>query len=146
MNAPVAPSPDDELCREAPGLSTGILVGDGKAGAGGVAVTTGVGVGVTKRGSGSGATFIGGTEGSGCGDGGITGVGACGLNVGCAGGISLKIDVKLDSEEFGGAGVAGADGLACPNSAVNSPTFFFGGSMDCDDKLGISELSPRNGP
>lgn len=47
---------------------------------------------------------------------------------------------------------AGADdiccgGAACPNSAVNSPTFLRGGSIGSEAKPGTSAgLSPRNGP
>lgn len=59
--------------------------------------------------------------------------GVGGLNVGCAGGMSLKIDVKLDAAALGGVGDDAAGDDAWPNRAVNSPTFFFGGSIDCDE-------------
>jgi hypothetical protein len=47
--------------------------------------------------------------------------------------MSLNIDVKLDPGALGGAGDAGVLGVAPPNTAVNSPTFFFGGSIGCDE-------------
>ena len=112
MNAPVAPSPGNELCRGGAGLSAGIPGDGGMAGVGEVEVTTGAGAGATKTGSGSGATFIDGTEPPGAGEGGMTGpcIGGGALKVGCAGAMSLKIDVKLGSAAFTGAGDAGAVG------------------------------------
>jgi hypothetical protein len=57
--------------------------------------------------------------------------------------MSLKIDVKLPSDALEDAGEAGAGVVVRPNSAVNSPTFFFGGSIGWEEKDGISAgLSP----
>jgi hypothetical protein len=47
--------------------------------------------------------------------------------------MSLNIDVKLDPGALGGACDVGGLGVAPPNRAVNSPTFFFGGSIGCDE-------------
>jgi hypothetical protein len=47
--------------------------------------------------------------------------------------MSSKIDVKLDPGALGGAGDTGGLGVAPPNTAVNSPTFFFGGSIGWDE-------------
>lgn len=72
--------------------------------------------------------------------------GAGGLNVDGLP-MSLNIDVKLGSDEFADVGFAALEGVACPNSAVNSPTVFFGGSIGCEENAGTSEgVSPRNGP
>jgi hypothetical protein len=43
--------------------------------------------------------------------------------------MSLKIEVKLPSGLPVAAGVAALGGVAPPNSAVNSPTLFLGGSI-----------------
>lgn len=93
-------------------------------------MTTGIGVGATKTGSGNGVTFNGGMDGTGCAVDGITtpGTGRSAF-VGCGVLISLNIDVKLGSAVPGDAGAAALGGVACPNRAVNSPTFFFGGSI-----------------
>jgi hypothetical protein len=57
--------------------------------------------------------------------------------------MSLKIDVKLPSDALEDAGEAGAGVVVRPKSAVNSPTFFFGGSIGWEEKAGISAgLSP----
>jgi hypothetical protein len=103
----------------------------GAAGVGGVGLATDVGIGATKTGSGNTGTFIGGTEGTDWVDGGMTGpcIGVDALSVEGAGDMSLNIDVKLGSAALTGAGDAGADGAECPKRAVNSPTFFFGGSI-----------------
>ena len=61
--------------------------------------------------------------------------------------MSLNIEVKLGSDASADVGLAARAGVACPNSAVNSPTVFFGGSIGCDENAGTSEgVSPRNGP
>ena len=52
------------------------------------------------------------------------------LNVGLGASMSLNMDVKLDPEALG---VAGREGAAPPKTAVNSPMFFFGGSIGCDE-------------
>jgi hypothetical protein len=43
--------------------------------------------------------------------------------------MSLKIEVKLASGVPAAAGVTALEGVAPPKRAVNSPTFFFGGSI-----------------
>jgi hypothetical protein len=60
--------------------------------------------------------------------------------------MSLNIPVKLVPDVLGGAGVAEDEGVDPPNTAVNSPTFFFGGSIGPAEYAGMSEASPRNGP
>jgi hypothetical protein len=47
--------------------------------------------------------------------------------------MSLNIPVKLGPEALGGAGVAEDEGVDPPNTAVNSPTFLFGGSIGPDE-------------
>jgi len=142
MKAPVAPSP----CLGAePGgadLST-VKLGEGVGV--GTGVTTGVGVGATKTGSDSGVASTGGAAGKGCGAAGITSPGtrAGVLKVDCGVPISWKIDVKLGSEVVAGTADSGAGDEDWPNTAVNSPTVFLGGSIGCDENDGMSaDLSP----
>ncbi|HXJ88523.1 MAG TPA: hypothetical protein VMS18_17010 [Candidatus Binatia bacterium] len=141
MNAPVAPSPClDEL--GGADLSTGRL---GEEVGVGTEVTIGVGVGATKTGSDSGVVLTGGAVGKGSGAAGITSPGTrLGvLNVDWGVPMSLKIDVKLGSDVPAGTADSGAGGEVWPNTAVNSPTLFFGGSTGSDENDGMSaDLSP----
>ena len=134
MNAPVAPSPGKELGRDGSGLSTGTLGDGGIAGVGGAGITTGVS-GAAKTGSGTGVAFIGGAAGKCCAGSCTTPpcIGAGASNDGWGVPMSLNIPVKLGPEALGGAGVAEDEGVAPPNTAVNSPTFFFGGSIGSDE-------------
>jgi hypothetical protein len=58
--------------------------------------------------------------------------GAEALFVGWGVSKSLNSPVKLGPVAPGAAGVD-FGGVAPPNRAVNSPTFFFGGSIGCDE-------------
>jgi hypothetical protein len=62
---------------------------------------------------------------------------------------SLNKPVKLGPDAALPAGSEGGWSAAVtwPNMAVNSPTFFRGGSIGCEDTIGSSDgASPRKGP